>query len=78
MEQLKFKKNLICYGTEWEFNGQIYGSQIFAKSLEEAEEMLKEKRTSEKTNGQIISRYCLNPNKVEEEYNNLLKDMPKE
>lgn len=78
MTEVQFKKNLNCYGTQWEYNGIIYGSEIFAKTEEEAEEIIKSKRETEKLNGQIRAKYCLNPNEIEEDslkdYKEFLKD----
>ncbi len=82
MREIKFKQNLNCYGTQWEYKGKTYGSQIFAKTIEEAEEMIKVKRETEKLNGQVIAKYCLNPNEIEEEslndYKDFLRDSSKE
>lgn len=78
MKEIQFKKNLNCYGTKWEYNGKVYGSEIFAKTVEEAEEIIKSKRETEKLNGEIIVKYCLNPNEIEEDslrdYKDFLKD----
>lgn len=78
MTEIKMKKNLLCFGTQYEYKGQTYKCNIFAKTEEEAKEMIEAKKKTEKINGQIIARYCLNPNEIEEEsvkeYSNFLKD----
>ena len=76
MKELKFKNNLNCYSTNWEYNGQIYGSQVFAKTDEEALKMINAKRETEKLSGKVIAEYCLNPNeptdKALEDFNDFL------
>jgi hypothetical protein len=62
---LKMKANLNCYQTHWEYNGETHGCSIFAKTLEEAEEMLKQKKQTERISGQIIAEYCLNSSEFE-------------
>ena len=39
------------YLTEYKHNGKLYGCEIYAKSKEEAEELLKSKRLTEKIIG---------------------------
>ncbi len=46
-----YKRNLILFHTEYEYNGEKLSSNIFAKSKEEAEEILKVKRKTEKIIG---------------------------
>jgi hypothetical protein len=67
MNEIKFKNNLNCYATQWEYDGQMYRSQIFAKTDEEAVEMINAKRETEKLSGQVITQYCLNPKELTDE-----------
>ena len=78
MKKIKFKNNLNCYATQWEYNGQICGSEIFAKTTEEAEEMLKVKRETERLTGQVVAKYCLNPNELDEDTLEDFKDFLKD
>lgn len=68
MVEIKYKTKLNCYSTQWEYDGKIRGSQIFAKTPEEAEEIIKAKRETEKLSGQTIRQYILNPDELEEDF----------
>lgn len=77
-KEMKFENNLNCYGTKWEYEGQTYGSTIFAKTPEEAEKMIKAKRENETLNGQVIAKYCLNPDEITKESLENYKEFLKE
>ena len=45
------KRRMKKYLTEYKHNGKLYGCEIYANSIEEAEELLKSKRLTEKIVG---------------------------
>lgn len=67
MKEIKFKHNLKCFSTRYEYNGNPHGCSIFAKTFEEAEEMLKQKKLTERISGEVVAEYCLNPYEIEED-----------
>ena len=48
---IKTTKRMKKYLTEYKHNGKLYGCEIYANSKEEAEELLKSKRLTEKIIG---------------------------
>ncbi len=61
----RLKSNLKCFSTAWEYNGEPHRGSIFAKTIEEAEEILKQRKSSEELTGGITAESCLNPSELE-------------